>query len=76
MRVFNQTTNGRGHQILGSFEEIALRLNNFLPDYIPNWYSYNYDVPGIGSHIQDGGNDMYDGGNYVSLNRIRARKKL
>lgn len=42
---------------------------NYLAS-IPNWYSYQYDGDdfyGIKFNINDGNNDMYDTGNYISI---------
>lgn len=33
--------------------------------YITSWYNYTYD--GVGNYIGDGGYDMYDNGNYLSI---------
>ncbi|MFN7013814.1 MAG: HYR domain-containing protein, partial [Bacteroidia bacterium] len=35
---------------------------------IPNPYSFTLDDGATGTHIIDGGNDMYDGGNYLNTN--------
>jgi hypothetical protein len=46
-------------------EEIATYLRNYMADFRnPNFYYYQLD--GNGTYINDGGGDMYDGGNYTT----------
>lgn len=35
---------------------------------VPNFYTFAYDNYGENNHIADGGNDMYDGANYLNTN--------
>jgi YVTN family beta-propeller protein len=52
-----------------SLEEVLATLNaNYQPviNAIPN--RYDFDEGETGYYINDGGNDMYDGGNYLSTN--------
>jgi len=50
--------------------EVLLRGEAFAPEtIIPDWYNYLFDG-GIHS-ISDGGNDMYDGGNFVRVMHVK-----
>jgi hypothetical protein len=37
-------------------------------DEVPNYFTFAYDYWGDNNHIDDGGNDMYDGANYLNTN--------
>jgi len=56
---------------LGNLAQLAidglrLRLNREIRILISNWFSYNYDASRFNlNEINDGGNDMFDGGNRV-----------
>jgi len=40
-------------------------------DEIPNFYNFAYDAWGDNNNIDDGGDDMYDGGNYLNTNFLQ-----
>lgn len=46
-------------------EEIATYLRGYMSDF-RNPSFYNYQLDGNGTYINDGGGDMYDGGNYTT----------
>jgi len=50
-------------------EHVGRRLSGRITDLVTNWYSYQYDGSSSGMHtyIEDGGFDMYDTGNQVSV---------
>lgn len=51
--------------LVNTIEALATYMRGFLSEYKnPSFYEYNLD--GDATYINDGGNDMYDGGNYTS----------
>ncbi|NBV92672.1 MAG: hypothetical protein EBR91_10980, partial [Flavobacteriia bacterium] len=68
-----RTTSGAAPCNTSSLANILSALNNTqaaISAAVPNGYNFTMDGPnGVNStYISDGGNDMYDGGNYINTN--------
>ncbi|MCF8220151.1 MAG: hypothetical protein K9I97_01585, partial [Cryomorphaceae bacterium] len=68
-----RTTSGQAGCNAASLANILSSLNanaGVISAAVPNGYNFNMDGPnGLNStYISDGGNDMYDGGNYIGTN--------
>jgi len=68
-----RTTSGAAPCNTSSLANILSALNNSqaaISAAVPNGYNFTMDGPnGVNStYISDGGNDMYDGGNYINTN--------
>lgn len=68
---------------VGAFNQVDLtsfsnwhtsNASSIYVTYITNRYFYTFD--GGANNITDGGSDMYDGGNYISLSTVRGSTNL
>ena len=58
--------------VVGGLNDLITRMQNASANTtgnIPFFYQYRYDGGRTATNIRDGGGDMYDGGNAVSLKK-------
>ena len=62
--VFAGTTSVKGQDLADMLTNLNANSAN-ITSLVPNMYTFNYDAANV---INDGGNDMYDGGNRLNTN--------